>query len=172
MSHFTVAVFTEPDGLTVDELLEPFDENMTVDRYISYTKQQIIERSKQAFQSVIDSEEFKQYIADPEHYAETHDVSSGRLEYLKEVADTHYWTDEQFYKDGIKYVDEDELDEEGNVFSTYNPKSKWDWYEVGGRWSDMLKLKDGTTTDSAQVKDLDLTPDPKAYNAAIRFWEV
>ena len=27
--------------------------------------------------------------------------------------------------------------------STYNPKSKWDWYEIGGRWSGLLKLKDG-----------------------------
>jgi hypothetical protein len=28
-------------------------------------------------------------------------------------------------------------------FSTYNPKSKWDWYQLGGRWSDFLKLKPG-----------------------------
>lgn len=27
--------------------------------------------------------------------------------------------------------------------STYNPKSKWDWYQLGGRWSGMLKLKPG-----------------------------
>lgn len=26
-------------------------------------------------------------------------------------------------------------------WSTYNPKSKWDWYQLGGRWSGMLKLK-------------------------------
>jgi len=25
--------------------------------------------------------------------------------------------------------------------STYNPKSKWDWYQLGGRWAGMLKLK-------------------------------
>lgn len=29
-------------------------------------------------------------------------------------------------------------------FSTYNPYSKWDWYVIGGRWSGLLKLKDGT----------------------------
>lgn len=28
-------------------------------------------------------------------------------------------------------------------YSTYNPNSKWDWYCLGGRWSSMLKLKDG-----------------------------
>lgn len=26
-------------------------------------------------------------------------------------------------------------------FSTYNPNSKWDWYQIGGRWSNYFKLK-------------------------------
>jgi hypothetical protein len=26
-------------------------------------------------------------------------------------------------------------------YSTYNPDSKWDWYQLGGRWSGMIKLK-------------------------------
>ena len=29
-------------------------------------------------------------------------------------------------------------------YTTYNPKSKWDWYQLGGRWSGYLKLKEGT----------------------------
>ena len=28
-------------------------------------------------------------------------------------------------------------------FTTYNPDSKWDWYQIGGRWTGMLRLKDG-----------------------------
>ena len=28
-------------------------------------------------------------------------------------------------------------------YSTYNPDSKWDWYEVGGRWAGTLELKEG-----------------------------
>lgn len=31
-----------------------------------------------------------------------------------------------------------------NEYSTYNPKSKWDWYSLGGRWSGLIKLKNGT----------------------------
>lgn len=27
-------------------------------------------------------------------------------------------------------------------FSTYNPKSKWDWYSIGGRWTGFFKLKE------------------------------
>lgn len=30
----------------------------------------------------------------------------------------------------------------GNM-STYNPNSKWDWYQLGGRWSGFFKLKAG-----------------------------
>lgn len=26
------------------------------------------------------------------------------------------------------------IDEERNIWSTYNPQSRWDWYSVGGRW--------------------------------------
>lgn len=38
------------------------------------------------------------------------------------------------------------LDEAGEVVRVIrrtNPNSKWDWYEIGGRWSGFLKLKDG-----------------------------
>lgn len=28
-------------------------------------------------------------------------------------------------------------------WTDYNPASKWDWYEIGGRWAGTLKLKDG-----------------------------
>ena len=68
-----------------------------------------------------------------------------------------------FYKDpkngGHEYSTFDELYEKhGNSWNentwekrngrwvkitTYNPDSKWDWYEVGGRWTGLLKLKQG-----------------------------
>lgn len=30
------------------------------------------------------------------------------------------------------------IDSEGNEWSTYNPKSQWDWWSIGGRWDGML----------------------------------
>lgn len=35
--------------------------------------------------------------------------------------------------------------EDGKLYTvtTYNQLSKWDWYQIGGRWSDMLLLKEG-----------------------------
>jgi len=40
-----------------------------------------------------------------------------------------------------------EKDEDGSwhTYSTYNPDSKWDWYQVGGRWTGYFKLKPGAT---------------------------
>lgn len=37
---------------------------------------------------------------------------------------------------------------------TNNPNSKWDWYQIGGRWPGMLKLKNGYV-DQARFGDID-----------------
>jgi len=34
--------------------------------------------------------------------------------------------------------------------TTYNPKSKWDWYQLGGRWIGFLKLKEGATGEQGE----------------------
>jgi hypothetical protein len=70
--------------------------------------------------------------------------------------------------------------------STYNPLSKWDWYEVGGRWAGFFPLKPGcegevseltsfnksSFADSAMLKDIDFerakkeAKDEASYNFA------
>lgn len=86
------------------------------------------------------------------------------------------------------YAYNEELDECGYLC---NPYAKWDWYQLGGRWSDSLKLKPGCTgncgerswtnesfpprdgyCDQARLKDVDFAMDQDAYNAAARFWEI
>ncbi len=41
-----------------------------------------------------------------------------------------------------EYDIDDETDKKGHWT---NPNSKWDWYSLGGRWSGMIKLRDGAT---------------------------
>lgn len=41
------------------------------------------------------------------------------------------------------------------VIQRTNPSKKWDWYVLGGRYSDRLILKDGTTADQAVKSDID-----------------
>lgn len=68
--------------------------------------------------------------------------------------------------------DTSEHDDEGNLYYLGNNNAKWDWYEIGGRWSGMLKKLDGTRCDECEVKDLDLSLDKDMYEKAKRFWEV
>lgn len=42
----------------------------------------------------------------------------------------------------------EETDDDGNIYSTYNPKSKWDYYEVGGRWGTFLQDHDPSIIDA------------------------
>jgi len=67
------------------------------------------------------------------------------IAYIKE----HYVT----YNDYLKeYTDRQLIDwfaenkglliKQGGLYSTYNPNSKWDWYQIGGRFGDGLELTD------------------------------
>lgn len=62
----------------------------------------------------------------------------------------------------------------------FNPDARWDWYEVGGRWKDELRLLPGrvgeygerSRCDCALVNDCDFRVDNAARQKALRFWEV
>lgn len=143
MSHFTVAVFTEPNGKTLEELLAPFDENIEMERYILYTKEELIEKGKLEIEEYATNGCYAEYLKDPIKYEEDC-KNECHLNYIKNVFPLKLkWTNEEIYQDQIKYYDEEEIGENGEVYSTYNPNSKWDWYQIGGRWSGLLKLKDG-----------------------------
>ena len=62
------------------------------------------------------------------------------------------------------------LNEAGDLYETFNPDAKWDWYQIGGRWQGSLILKQGKTGfkgtpslltepsehyDGAYVRDID-----------------
>lgn len=44
------------------------------------------------------------------------------------------------YDDEDPYLYDEELDRIYRM-TTYNPKSRWDWYQLGGRWTGFFKLK-------------------------------
>lgn len=131
MSHFVVAVIHREDQ-SVDDLLAPYDESISVAPYIYKTKEEAIKYARENCPSCKDK------------------------------------TDEECYE---YYSDGEETDEDGNILSTYNPNSKWDWYVVGGRWSNMLKTADGCVNE-ARISDIDFRPDPEEHARAIREWEV
>jgi hypothetical protein len=119
MSHFSVLVI----GSNVEELLSSYDENLEdVEPYVD----------KSADQIQLDFENHKRGII-------TANKDPAKLNSFERLTlSLSVVTDEW-----IKEWSGQELDEYGNTLSTYNPDSKWDWYEIGGRWTGSLKLKRG-----------------------------
>lgn len=61
----------------------------------------------------------------------------------------------------------------GTYRSTYNPKSKWDWWEVGGRWSGEINDRDfgpmREVPDEAFSTDV-VTPDGEWHTSGTHGW--
>jgi hypothetical protein len=194
MSHFAVLVI----GDNIDEQLEKFDENLDTPRYVKYTKEQLIAEKKKEIEDYKNST-YAEYLADPEAY-EAECKNPNHVEYLKnDFPKKLEMTDEQIYIEAVKWYEADEIGPDGEVYSSYNPNSKWDWYEIGGRYAGRLILKEGVEkeeepnfswgwdakateevlkeprVDTALVGNIDWTKMhlvQSKYDDAIRFWEM
>ncbi|KGL44101.1 hypothetical protein [Listeria newyorkensis] len=161
MSHFTVAVITKtgtPEE--VDNLLGPFDEEIEVPHYT--TKADIIKKGRASIESYKNGT-YQEYLNNPEKYLsecnnERH-INYISIEFPKKLE----WTDEEVYAEEIKWAEEENIKDDGSVFSNYNPKSKWDWYQIGGRWKNMLILKNGGVADTAKIENIDLSKTNKTF---------
>ena len=142
MSHFTVLVI----GNYVDEALAPFNECEDVDRYVEYTKQQLIDKSKKEIEDYKNGR-YAEYLADPEKY--TSECNPQQFQYITEEFPPRLsWTDDEHYADQIKWYEPEDIGPDGEVYSTSNPNGYWDWYQIGGRWAGALTVKPGTTFES------------------------
>jgi hypothetical protein len=136
MSHFTCMVI----GPNPDQQLEKYDEGIVVDQYVKLTKEQIIEKQKNWVEEYKNTT-YAGYLEDTEQYCK--DCSEGHANFLKvEFPLMMEMSDEELYQDYMKHYDAEDICPEGGVYSTYNPHSKWDWYQLGGRWTGMLKVAD------------------------------
>lgn len=120
MSHFTVAVITkERSREAIEKILEPYWEEIEVEPYVDETKEQMIKKAKKI------QERYLKEIEEGKEFTE---------QYILKYVNAK--TDEELYE---AYKDEDDkYDENGNHLTTYNPNSKWDWYDIGGRWRNLI----------------------------------
>lgn len=154
MSHYSVAVFEDPNEKSLEELLAPYDENLECPHYIS--KAELISKSRERVKRYEETT-YARYLEDPKAYKEKLGSNQAHFKYVsEEFPQKLHWTDEQHYADSIKYYEAKDIQEDGSVYDTYNPNSKWDWYYVGGRWSCGVISKDDGEVDSELVKNLDL----------------
>jgi len=145
VSHFIVIVALPTSDASLEDILAPFDENLEVAPYGTQTIEEIT--ADKLYQSWILK------------------VNAQRAQEGREAI-----TQEEALK---KWLGGDpEFDALGRLLSTYNPKSKWDWYEIGGRWDGYLTLKDGSTVNLAEVADLvpEAIKSPFAYTDLDGSW--
>lgn len=128
MSHFSVAVFTD-ENTTVEDLLEPFYEGIEVEKYVALTKKDVIKRGKDRIDYA--KKLYKEYMKDKQKYRREHFNNIGHLRFIKKVPQMAKWSNERIYKYEIRFYKKEEISEDGGIYSTYNPNSKWDWYEIG-----------------------------------------
>lgn len=128
MSHFVGLCF----GDAWAEMLDYYYEGRDVEPYVKYTKQEAITREKQIHERNYEYalKAINKDSITPERLNELNKIIAKGLSITDEVA----WNAVKEWGYPI--------DEDGNLLSSYNPDSKWDWYSIGGRWDGFLPLKE------------------------------
>lgn len=147
MSHFIGLCF----GDNWENDLDQYYEGLEVDEYIAYTKQEAIEIARKSKQTMFEiaTKKLQEDSLSKEDYEEYNKIVYEGCSLSEKAA----W--EEVQKWGYK------IDTDGNLLSTYNPCSKWDWYSIGGRWSGFLPLKERDsegnplTTNEAYFHEVD-----------------
>lgn len=170
--HYAIAVVTK-DG-DYESALAPYNSALEVELHRIRTRAEVIKEKRESLAKWKPGDEAYEYLI--HHF----DFSSddALLESIKKSMEYDTYT---------------KFDSNGDLFSTYNPKSLWDWYDVGGRYTGSLVLRKGfdpeyeedmrnngefdqVVEDEAKVKDIDfvktcsVTPERIEYGA--RFWDV
>lgn len=87
-------------------------------------------------------EEFIEWFDMTQEVIESWNIEQGKQEYDNNI---------DVYAD--KYFG---YNKNGDMYGYYeNPNAKWDWYQLGGRWSGHLLLKNGEMVDTALMEDID-----------------
>lgn len=157
MSHFTTLVIVEPDLTDPDaiqariaELLAPYDENKEVDPYPrecycvgdeaqsagyrAAEEQYPIDALRAQLRAEFRADQFDSEACD----ARWDQLIAPRKALQEAVAQAHPAYGQPNPACG-------ECGGTGTYQSTYNPKSKWDWWAIGGRWYGVLVGREETS---------------------------
>ncbi|GIP08174.1 hypothetical protein J1TS5_03440 [Paenibacillus macerans] len=164
MSHFTVAVITD-DLDKLEKLLAPYQENNMGDCPREYMEfNDVEEENRKSYETdtvtrvkledgklvkETDSRFAVQDNRDP--WPTTRYVVPEHLERIEISIKEEYPTFEEYIENYVGYSKDPEI---GKYGYWENPNAKWDWWTLGGRWSDSLLLKTGSRADVAQIKDI------------------
>lgn len=162
--HFTVAIITdkEPTPGKIEEMMEPYSESLEVERYWTNGREEEINRLREALKyhrpDTYLLDKLAKKVADRRYCSKKHKEFEEQYNQEKE----EFEITERMYallKEGLDEQDDSkilqfarwakwEVDDELNGYSTYNPNAKWDWYQIGGRWEELIP------NNCCQIKDI------------------
>lgn len=150
----------------IDELLAPYSEHVEVDAYEEdcwcvgrIAKREASEQAaeelepisliREKYHAVLDSmvrtkmggEEYSHSKAEEWFKAREQadkEITPTWEERIQPILDREKELEDQHPLKGKPDAGCEECNGSGKTESTYNPKSKWDWYQIGGRWSGLL----------------------------------
>lgn len=134
MSHFSVMVI----GDDIEEQLQPFHEFECTDTDDKYV--QDVDVTAELLEQIAGGESLDDVIG---YHGFEDRIVSDEAEIDK--SDQH--------KYGYAVVTDGQL---VKAVNRTNPNRKWDWWQEGGRWSDMLKLHGGLAADRALKGEIDI----------------
>lgn len=164
MSHFSLAVITD-ENTYYEGLLERYCENTDClsPEYLEFVDK--TEEIEERFANNVDCVELPDgkiipiydelaepyFVKDENGYSQKNKVIDGCKLVTAPIANFYETIDDL----AAKYFCY-EFNEEQKCWGYWtNPNAKWDWYTIGGRWSDRLNFKDGTVGDSGLIDDID-----------------
>lgn len=158
MSHYSVAIIHTKDE-SIEDILSPFDENLEVD-FIN-VEDEARDRYNNGYEkAVVDSN--GEYILYDSRYAK--DYQNVKNIPIKDI-----------FKDFDSFMEYHGCDFQDGIGYGYwsNKNAKWDWYQVGGRFSGFLVSNvDGSSKDEIPIDewDIDYTEDGK-YDSMLAEWD-
>lgn len=131
MSHFTVVICID-DPARLEAVMERWDENREVTPYRDYE-----DGGPAEYWGV---KSLREHGLNPDDTTLT----------WAQVAEAH----NRVWDDGEPML----IGEDGRAYrmSTRNPEAKWDWWQIGGRWSGYFIARDSRKCDQGRKADLDL----------------
>lgn len=146
--HFLGAVIGGNDTSEAETIIDPYSEYEEVEEYALYTRDEFLKTSRESDRSLIGSKSETQH----DRMSEAFEKAERRLALNDEEA-------LEAYAEYYGYS----LNEDGDVVSTFNDDSFYDWYEFGGRWEEMVgglqgitcgKLKERYGNGDSEVREL------------------
>lgn len=147
MSHYAILVITpEESASEIYELLAPYDENMEVESYPTECgcigREAVIDTEDAVAKKFGTMDELRERFwkgREPaatdedwdRHELEWQELIKPRKAYHKKLLESHPKAKEPAPTCTA-------CSGKGIHYSTYNPKSKWDWFAIGGRWDGSL----------------------------------